>query len=407
MIDKTILVFDHGLFQSVAHRLARDYKRVLYFRPWQSSFSHPNDLRIGDGYDDIQKIESWLDYIDDADTFCFPDIGFAPEQSYLRSLGKAVWGAGNGEELETLRAETKELMSKLDLPVQPWEAVIGMDALREFLKKHEGWHVKISRVRGLSESFESKSYDLVKPKLDSIEHELGGMASVQEFVCEEGIPDALEMGYDGYFVGKFPSTAVYGVEVKDCGYCAMVKPYASIPKEVRFVNDKLSLVMKKYDYRGFFSTEIRVGKDKKPYLIDVTARAASPAGESYQELYTNFGEIIEGGAHGELIEPKITGKFAAQAILTSSFTDENWLPVNVPDSIRNFVKLYHSCMVEDQQYIVPTDADMAEIGSVVATGNTLDEAIKKVSEIAEQVQAFGLKCKTDSLTDAKKDLVKI
>lgn len=407
MINKTLLCFDHGIFQSVAHRLARDFKRVFYFRPWQSSFSHPNDLKIGAGYDDIEKVETWLDLIDEVDIFCFPDIGFPSEQEYLRSIGKAVWGAGNGEELEMLRGETKELMKEIGLPVQPWEAVVGMDALREFLKEHENWHVKVSRVRGLCESFESKSYELSKPKLDSIEHELGGMAEVQEFIVEQGIPDAIEVGYDGYCIdGAFPKTAVYGVEVKDCGYAAMVKPYSMIPKECQIVNQKLAPVMKDYGYRGFFSTEIRIGKDKKPYLIDVTARAASPAGECYQELYENFGEIVHGGSRGILVEPVCKFKFAAQAILISTFADENWLPINVPDEIRNNVKLYHSCKLEGQEYIVPTDADMIEIGSIVATGNILDEAIKKVQKYAGMVEAFGLKCKTDSLKEAKTELSK-
>lgn len=407
MINKTVLVCEGGLFQSVAHRLAREYKRVLYFRPWTSSFSHPNDLHIGEGYPDIERVESIWDHIDEVDTFCFPDVYFTPEQMYLRSIGKPVWGAGRGEELEMLRGETKELMEEIGLPVTPWERIAGMNALRKFIQKNEGWHVKVSVVRGLTESFHAATYDLLKPKLDSIEHELWGRAEIQEFIVEQGIPDALEIGYDGYSIdGKFPKTAVYGVEIKDCGYVAQVKPYDSIPKECRFVNEKLSPVMKDYGYRGFFSTEIRVGKDKKPYLIDVTARAASPAGECYQELYENLGEIVEAGAHGVLVDPKTSAKFAAQAILTSSFAEENWLPVNVPDKIRNNVKLYHSAMVDDQQFIIPTDCDMTEIGSVVATGNTLDEAIKKVSEYAGIIEAFGLKCKTDSLEEAKTELAK-
>ena len=404
-INKSVLVIEGGLFQSFAHRLARDFVQVLYWRPWVNSFSHPNDRYIGSGYDDIQRVDSWLDYIDDVDIFAFPDIGYASEQEYLRSLGKNVWGSGNGEELEMLRAETKTLMEELKLPVQPWEVVTGMKALRSFIQKNPGWHVKVSTVRGLTESFHAIEYGLVKPKLDSIEHELGGRAEVQEFIVEQGIPDAIETGYDGYFVGDFPKTAQVGIEVKDAGFTCALVPYTRLPRQVREVNDKLKDTLVKYRYAGSISTEVRISGGKG-YCIDFTCRSASPAGETQQELFTNFSQIVDAASQGELIEPEFKDKFAAQAMLTSSFAEENWLPITIPPAIRDNVKLYHSCMVDGQEYIVPGEYDMAEIGSVVATGRTLDEAIKKVSEYSDQIKAFGLKCRTDVLESSKADLLK-
>ena len=404
MIARTICILENGLFQSFAHRMARDFDRVLYWKPWVTSFSHPNDRYTGTGYEGIERVDSWLEHIDEVDVWAFPDIGYAPEQAYLRSLGKQVWGAGYGEELELLRGETKELMEDVGLPVQPWEWLTGMKSLRQFIKKNPGWHVKVSTTRGLTESFHAIDYDLVKPKLDSLEHELGGRAEVQEFIVEEGI-DGIESGYDGFFVGDFPKTAQVGIEVKDAGFLCALLPYARIPKEVREVNDKLKPTLQKYGYTGSFSTEVRINKGKG-YCIDFTCRSASPAGETMQELFLNYGEIVEAVSRGELVEPVIKDKFAAQAMLTSSFADENWLPIEIPKEIRNQVKLYHSCMVGDQEFIIPGEYDMAEIGSVVATGRTIDEAIKKVGEYAEQVKAFGLKCRTDVLEGAKADLLK-
>lgn len=404
MIDKTLLCIDGGMFQSFAHRMARDFKRVLYWRPWVTSFSHPNDKHMGAGYPDIQKIDSWIEHIDEVDVFAFPDIGYAPEQAYLRSLGKQVWGAGYGEELELLRGETKELMEEINLPVQPWEWITGMKALRDFIKKNPGWHVKVSTVRGLTESFHAIEYDLVKPKLDSIEHELGGRAEAQEFIVEEGI-DGIESGYDGFFVGDFPKIAQVGIEIKDQGFLCSLLPYARIPKEVREVNDKLKPILRKYGYAGNFSTEVRINKGKG-YCIDFTCRSASPAGETMQELFLNYGEIVDAGSRGELVEPVTKDHFAAQAMLVSEFACENWLPIEIPKEIRNQVKLYHSCMIGGQEFIIPGEFDMKEIGSVVATGRTVDEAVKKVSQYAEQVKAFGLKCRTDVLEGAKADLLK-
>ena len=405
----TCCVIENGLFQSLAHRLAKEYERVLYFRPWTSSFSHPNDLHIGQGYENIERIEElWEPSVfNEIDTFCFPDVYFKDMQKYLRSIGKPVWGAFDGEDMEMERVPMKEMMQRIGLPVNGYEVVIGITALRKFLEKHEDRFIKVSRVRGLTETFHAKNYELVKPKLDDLQSELGGLAEVQEFVIEEGIPDALEVGYDGFSIhGKFPKLAQWGVEIKDCGYAAEIRPYTALPKSVRFVNEKLAGPMDACGYQGFFSTEIRVGKDKKPYLIDFTARHASPAGECLQELVGNLGEIIEAGAHGELVEIKPTARFAAQAIITSDFAEEHWMPIYIPEKIRDAFKLYHSCKVGDQEYIIPTDADMSEIGSVVATGQTIDEAIKKCKDLAGQIEGYQVKVKVDAMDQAKAELQK-
>ena len=39
-----------------------------------------------------------------------------------------------------------------------------------------------------------------------------------EFIVEDGIPDAVEVAYDGYTIdGKFAKNATFGIEVKDKG----------------------------------------------------------------------------------------------------------------------------------------------------------------------------------------------
>lgn len=407
-INRTAIILDQGLFQPLAHRLARDYDRVLYFRPWVSSFPHAKEYYIGSGYPRVERVESYEEYFDEENvTWVFPDLHFAPLQKWLRSKGRAVWGAGNGEELELMRAETKELLKEIGLPAKPWAVVEGMESLRTHLEKHENVFVKISALRGISETFCSPSYELVKPKLDEIEHELGPLADTQEFVIETPVETDVEVGYDGWNIdGEFPKTALVGVEKKDACYFGQMKPYASLPEGVREVNRKLAPIMKGYGYRGFFSTEIRVGKDKKPYLIDITARHASPAGESILELVENISEIIEAGAHGKLVEIKPKAKYVAQAMLCSDFAQKNWLPVSIPDEIREHVHLYHSCRAGELEYVVPMDLDMSQIGSVTAAGATPEAAIKLCKEYADQIEAFGLKDSCDKLGEAAQELAK-
>lgn len=407
MINKCLCVVENGLFQSWAHRLAKDYDRVLLFRPWAESFSHLNDRYIGTGYESFERIENFWDHVQEVDTFCFADVHFPDWADHLRLLGKNVWSPFYGEELELLRFETKQLLTDIGIKVAPYEVVYGITALRDYLEEHDDQYVKVSKFRGVTETFHSQNYALVRVKIDELEHELGGASNIQEFIVEEAVEAVSEVGYDGFTIdGQFPKTSTFGCEIKDAGYLGVVKPYAQFPKEIRQVNDKLSEVLKQYGYRGFFSSEIRITKDAF-YPVDFTCRAASPAGEALQELYSNWGEIIEGGSQGDLVEPTVTSKYAAQAILTSNFATQNWLPISIPEKIRDKFKLYHSCIVEGQEYVVPTaGVEMIELGSVVGVGNTPDEAIKKVKEYVDQAEAFELKNKVDSLADAKKELFK-
>lgn len=406
MINRTILICDGGLFASWAERLAREYDRVLYFRPWTKSFSHPNDYYIMQGYENVERIEHFWEHVDEADTVAFLDIHFPDWATHLREMGKPVWSAFYGEELELYRAETKQLLEQVGLPVNEYEVVHGMDELRQYLQEHEDQYVKIPKLRGLTETFHSQTYDLVKVKLDDIEHKLGGASSIQEFICEDAIKAVTESGYDGWCVdGQFPRTSVMGVEIKDCGSASQVKPYNLLPREVRMTNDKLASALGDYGYRGFWSTEIRVTKDSF-YPVDFTCRAASPCGENLQELFSNMGEVIEAGANGEIIEPKPVARYAAQAVMDSVFAEEHWLPIYIPEKIRPNVKLYNSCILDGQEFIVPTAVDMPQIGSIVATGNTLDEAIRKVQTYAKEIQGYQVDINVSALDKAKVELGK-
>jgi hypothetical protein len=406
MINRTLLIADGGLFSSWAERLSREYERVLWFRPWSKSFSHPNDYYIGTGYEAFERVEHFWKHVDEADTIAFFDIHFPDWATHLKDLGKPVWSGFYGENLELDRLMAKEVMEQVGLPVNKYEVVYGMDELREFLQSNDNQFVKIPKLRGLTETFESINYDLVKVKLDDMEHKLGGASKVQQFICEEKIDAITETGYDGWCIdGQFPKTAVIGAEIKDCGAASVVKPYGLLPKEVKEVNQKLAAVLGDYGYQGFWSTEIRVTK-KSFFATDFTCRAASPCGENLQELFSNMGEVIEAGAHGQIVEPKPVAKYAVQAVIESTFAESHWLPIDIPEEIRPNIKLYNCCVIDGQEYIVPTAVDMPQVGSVVCTADTLDAAIKKVENYSSQIEAYQLKVNIEALQQAKVELEK-
>lgn len=405
--NKTCLVYDNGLFCELAVTLAKRFGKVLYYSPWEKSFPRSNDTLIGEGLPGVTRINSIFPVIDDVDLFVFPDIFHGPLQVYLRKQGKRVWGAGLGENLEIIRGLSKRLLRNAGLEVGPFRQLKGLDRLRDFLKENDDQYVKISRTRGDMETFHAPTYKLIEPRLDQLEHHLGAKKHIQEFIVEAPIEPAIEVGYDGYTIdGKFPKTALYGVEVKDTAYLGQVVPYHQLPAGAQEVNKRLSGMFADWTYRGFWSSEIRI-KAGKPYLIDPCCRMASPPGELYQMMIENLADVLWHGAMGDLVEPEFSDTWGAQIVMRSSWAEHNWTALDIPASIRDNVKISYLTRIRDRNYFVPQPIEMAEFGSVVATGSSPDDAIRNVTKIADKIEAYGLKFNFEALEDAKADMAKL
>ena len=195
--SKCIFVVDYGLFASWALKLTEYFGRVLYFCPWKAGFPKSQQFSIGTGLEGVERVTNFWDHIEEADIFFFPDVYDGDLQEHLRDLGYPVWGSGKGEELELLRWQTKMFLKKdLHLPVQPVERIIGITDLREFLLENENKYVKISLLRGDFETFHHTTYNLSEPILDDIESKLGPYKFQKEFIVEDAIDEAIEVGYD-------------------------------------------------------------------------------------------------------------------------------------------------------------------------------------------------------------------
>lgn len=398
---KTVCVFDNGLFPELAVSLGKSFGRTYYYSSWETSFPRSSSMLIGRGIEGVERIDSIWPYIDKIDVFAFADILHGPLQVYLRSIGKRVWGSGLAESLELHRAASKKWFRDLGLPVGPYRALRGMSELRRHLQMHDDQYVKISRSRGDMETFHAKSYELIEPRLDELEHALGATKDQTEFVVEESIPAKAEVGYDGFTVdGRFPAKALFGVETKDAGYVGQVVPYSTLPRGVGFVNQKLAPLFKDLTYRGFFSSEIRIAEDGTPYLIDPCCRMASPPGELYLYLIENLAEIIWAGSDGDLVDPAWKYDWGAQIVLHSDWAEHGWQPVKFDAALREHVKLHYLTVIDGTHYYVPQEVKFPEIGSVVAGGNTKEEAIKNAKEIAEQVEGYGIHFNIAALEDA-------
>lgn len=410
LTSKYALVCDRGLFFPLAQRLTREFGKVG-FHPlgWNRGFPTYHELDVGKGFDDINHIQNLFEELEKVDkdntVIIFPDIGDGWLQVFLRKRGFRVFGSGNGDELEMYRHYAKEIMQAVGLPVGEYTVVTGITALRKELKAREGdAHVKISLLRGITETFKALEYWLIKQRLDRLQHELGERAELTDFIVEGSIPTEIEYGYDGYCIdGKFPGIAANGLEKKDVCYGCVVQDYKNIPEGMRTVNEALAEVLKRYNYRNFFSTEIRVAEDDTPYLIDLTCRHPSPAGECETELWSNLGEIIWNGAEGKLIEPVPSAKYAIQSIIYSDFADENWQGVKFPEKYRDNIKLYYHTKIDGHDFVIPQVARMNEIGSIVTIGDDLEKVVKENQEIAETIEGDKVEIRTDKIPDVMRE----
>ncbi len=384
--DVTCLVVDHGMYLELALRLSRDYGKVYYWSPAGQICSTIQEHCVGDGYEEIERVNSLWDVADETDLFVFPDLGNSALQRHLESMGKRVWGSRSGDSLELKRAGFKEVMQKLGMEVGPYQIIKGLDNLRDYLKENDDKFIKISRYRGNMETWHHVNYELSKGKLDELAVSFGPLQDVVNFIVEDPLETEIEVGWDGYVIdGQFSTLAMQGYEAKDRGLIATVQHTDDMPEEVREINDKLSGIMKESRYRNFFSTEIRVA-DGKPYLIDPCARIPSPAGEIQYEIWGNLADIIWHGANGEMIEPEPTAKFGVEIIIEHKGKEENWRTIQIPDDIKQWVKLFGACKHGDLYAIPPMPHLSDSIGAVVGLGDTIEEAIERVQEVVEDLK---------------------
>ena len=394
----TALAIDNGLFVDFALRIAPHFNQLFYWTPWQSAFPKSNQLLPGDGFDEMERVKYLFDAIEKADVIIFFDVYWGDLQERLVREGRTVWGSRKGELLELSRMRSKQLLRKYGVEPSPAVSVRGLADLREYLKEHENVFVKISCNRGDFETFESKRYELSEPKLDELEHHLGAKKLIAEFVVEESIDPAQEWGIDAFTIdGQWPVRTFSGFESKDVAFVGRVIEWAEIPEYLREPNEKLTPFFENYQYRGFFSTELRITPERKTFLIDPCCRLPSPPNEIQQMVFDNWAEILTAGAMGRMVDPHTVHKYGVCAMIHSSFADQNWQSLKFPEDVRPFVKLRNHCKIDGVDYVVPQSVGLPEVGAVIGLGNTLEEAMDHLRENSQQVEGYFLDIKTDSL----------
>lgn len=404
--DKTVCVCDFGNYIGIARRLSKDFGKTYYWNPSDiNGFREHNAFDIGRGVEGIEKIHDWEDIIDECDIFVFPDIYMMGAQDMLRRMGKLVFGSGRGQKMETDRGWMKQLQKEVGLPLNEFEEVEGLYDLEERLKVLEDRYIK-SGLRGDNETFHHTNYILSKEELKGMKHRMGIFDKKEKYIIESPIESIAEIGIDTFVInGNFLPESLTGIELKDVGYYGRMVKYSSLPAQLKEVTDKLSDAFFQFGYRGPYSNEIRIDKNGVGYLIDQTCRFPSPPTSLMLLMYENLSEVIWQVANGNIPPVKYGDEHGVQFIMKSDLAQNEPVAIQFPKEYADNIDIKNLVIDDDGTwYYTPNGLAMKEIGSVSATGKTMEEAVANATKIAESVKGFDISINTDCIGDAKKQI---
>lgn len=406
--DKTVCLIGYGNSFFVAQKLSQSYGRVLYYIPSETSYPKYNQHIVGRGVEGVERIYNIWDYLAEIDLFYFEDLFQGSFQLWLRENGYLVFGAGKGEELEIQRDKFKELQKELELPLNDYAVIKGLEDLRGYLKPIENKYIKINRLRGQMETFHWDNYDLSKPILDELQHSLGAYQNEITFIVEEPIDAVCEYGYDGFVIdGNYPKKTIFGIEVKDCAYAGIFTDYKNLPQPMLEANEKLKPIFESYGYRGAWSSEMRAIDRKKAILTDMTCRNPEPPTSLAIEMYSDYGMYVWQIANGIVPDIEAKGKYGVQIVIKSEWATTEPQPIYFPESLSEFVKIKNLCVIDGVKYFINQNVEMQELGAVISYDKTLQGAIDKCKEVAKQVKGFLIKINCDALDEANAEIKKL
>lgn len=387
---KKVLVWDAGGYaEEHAIRLGRDFDKVYYYTPWQGE-GYPSftSYALGLGMEGIEKVKEFSKYIDKVDLICFFDLGEGDTADFLRKSGHLVYGAGLGEELEMDRFRTRQMQKEFGMLAQKTLKLKGISALQKHLKsrKEEGY-VKLSTFRGDIESFPFKDYESIKLRLDEIASYWGPFQEMFDFIVEDKV-EGVEPGLDAFFNGQLIKPTLWGFEYKG-GY---IGTYSDKPPRVvtEFI-DKFAPYLRRVDYRGAISAEVRVPSPGKCFLIDVTARFPFPLSVIYTESIKNYSEVIWCCATGEEVRIEPATKYVGLFRRASEYPRDHWMRLQFDEKKRNRIKLRRAAKVGGHYYLVK---GRAEGFLIIGLGNSVDEVISEIMELSKGVDAVDLRYNT-------------
>jgi hypothetical protein len=420
--DKKALIIDYGYTTFMADRLAREYGKVWYYNAgWKGQYPTGDKQRIGTGFKSYEVIYKLWDYVDKADIVIFLALYDADLQDFLRAEGHLVYGSGRAEVTEidkwlftnlliggTKNADQGILKKykldkfKINLPIAETLHVYGLDELNEILStlEEDEWYIKSpTTTRGDMETKKFTGKNKFRTVLRELAYEIEYEAETKEFLLVKKIESDCESGYDELNIdGESSPYVSIGNEAKDEAWAGRMIKAEDMPKPLEIVRAAMAPVYKLLGCRGNHSTEIRITDDGLSYFIDDTLRIPSPPGEAWSEWLTEYGKDIWDVANGNAPKMKHEYKYAAEIMIHSEWLAKNWVPVEYPKSIRQYVKLRNNCVIEGHEYSMPFDEEKT-VGAIIGFGNTMEEAIEMCKENAEDFWCHDMFMKPESFDE--------
>lgn len=407
--DKTVLVYDFGSYVEVAERLSRDYAKVYYYCPYViNGYPEHTPMVIGSNISGVEKVKEWASVINEVDLVYFPDSHEPYLQYFFRSMGKAVFGSVFACNLEHNRSSLNALLKDLGLPVSSYSEATGLDELEQLLLNSKDVYIK-SQLRGDMETWYHSDIRLSRRELKRMRHEMGLYENKEKYIVQHTISALAEIGIDPFCIdGDYSDICPAGIEIKDAGYLCKMTYYKTLPEQVKSITDKLGPVFRDCGYRGHYSNEIIISKDKRGFLIDNTCRNGQPPSSLMMEMYSNYSEIVWEVANGIFPNIQYEKQWGVQLIIKSDMAETQPSPIIIPDEVKQFVKIKNLTIDEDgTSYYSPFGLKMKEIGAVIGLGNTIHEANKNARMVAESIEGLDIYIKMDAIDKAEKSIEKL
>ena len=411
--DKVVLIYDTGAGVELAKLFVSKFKKVYYFTPWtQNGFPDFNPRFIGVGIKGVEKVEDLWKLVDsgEVDLFIFLDVYDGDLAFHLKAIGKNVVSAFYGKKFELDRQYFQDFLKSKGLPISEFTPYKGITKLREGLKGKKDKYIKISNLRGITETLKFENDIVSASELDDLSHRLGDLREEIIFLVQDPIGDdkAVEWGWEGFFTGSsFSDTILCGIEAKDCAYYGRVIKVSQAPKMVTVINEAFKDALKELSYQQHFSTEIRQVDPETGYFSDSTNRGPHPPSELMYYLYENMAEIYMGLATGTHVEPITRFEYGVQVVIHSEWGEDHFLSIVIPEEYRENVFLKNYTIIDGIPRVIPQSYNLQEIGAVVAGGKTIDEAVKKVKDIIGAINQRNLKFPEEHLDKIEEEIKKL
>lgn len=421
-----ILVLDCGIFTGIANSLSMGGKnKVFYHTNWSADpFPKLQDFAPGTDYEYITKIKRLYIEIDfnakDAPIYvetgekidcviCF-DVGRNDEIDSIKQRypNLSVVGSGIGEILEEDRVGLKKICKKLGLDVNDYEVKIGIDALMEYCKKNKDIYVKIDIWRQSMETMNIESIEQAEKDLtfEELKVEFGPVFSKKiPFIIEKEIKSKVEIGFDGWYTPGFGymDKCFCGYEYSKGPYLTKVFNYKDLPKPILETMDKFIPILKALDYRGYLSTEEKITKDGKHYLLDWCSRLLSPGSALYPYAIKNWDELNYKIGKKENCIAETEFKYYGALPLFSDEGKDSYVHIKIDPKYKENIRFMGVCSDGKDYYSIKGKQGMV---CLVAGSNKWESVIEKLKELVDYVKFEGLDKNYMNMLDKFPELIK-